>query len=181
VVAHDYGGAVALRTHLLHESRFASLALVDVVALRPWGSPFFRLVAEHSGVFAALPATVHEGALRAYIAGASYVGLRPEHADALVAPWLGPEGQAAFYAQIAQADERLTAEIEPRLGCIDMPVTVIWGREDAWLPVDQAHRLAGMIPNAALHLIEGAGHLIQLDRPVELATRLGASMSDRAR
>lgn len=42
VVAHDYGGAVALRAHLLHGASYASLALVDVVALRPWGSDSSR-------------------------------------------------------------------------------------------------------------------------------------------
>jgi len=61
VVAHDYGGAVALRTHLLHGRPFASLALVDVVALAPWGSDFFRLMRENADVFTALPGAVHEG------------------------------------------------------------------------------------------------------------------------
>ena len=92
VVAHDYGGAVALRAYLLHDARFASLALVDVVALSPWGSEFFRLVREHPDVFGALPAAVHEGALRAYIAGASHRGVLPAAMDALVAPWLGEVG-----------------------------------------------------------------------------------------
>ncbi|MGH3658366.1 MAG: alpha/beta fold hydrolase, partial [Micromonosporaceae bacterium] len=35
VVAHDFGGAVALRTHLLHHARYRRLALVDPVALAP--------------------------------------------------------------------------------------------------------------------------------------------------
>ena len=38
-VAHDIGGAIALRAHLLHGRAVASLALLDVVALAPWGSP----------------------------------------------------------------------------------------------------------------------------------------------
>lgn len=33
VVAHDYGGAVSLRAHLLHGARYRSLALVDVCPL----------------------------------------------------------------------------------------------------------------------------------------------------
>jgi pimeloyl-ACP methyl ester carboxylesterase len=37
IVAHDYGGVVALRAHLLHGRSYACLALVDVVALAPWG------------------------------------------------------------------------------------------------------------------------------------------------
>ena len=55
MVAHDYGGAVALRAHLLHHAEYNSLALVDVVALAPRGSEFFRLVADNSAVFAWIP------------------------------------------------------------------------------------------------------------------------------
>jgi len=113
VGTHDFGGAVALRAHLLHDRAFASLALVDVVALRPWGSAFFRLVRDHAAVFAALPASVHEGAVRAYVGGASHGGLTPDVVDALTAPWLGEAGQAAFYRQIAEADEAYTDQVEP--------------------------------------------------------------------
>ena len=88
VVAHDYGGAVALRARLLHGARFASLALADVVALAPWGSDFFRLVRDHHEVFIQLPATVHAAALRAYIASASYAGLTTDQVGNLADPWL---------------------------------------------------------------------------------------------
>jgi pimeloyl-ACP methyl ester carboxylesterase len=172
VVAHDYGGAVALRAHLLHRRAYASLALVDVVALAPWGSDYFRLVREHADVFTALPPEVHEGALRAYISGASHRGLRRDELDRLVAPWLGDEGQAAFYRQVAQADQAYTDEIEPAYGDIDVPVLVVWGSDDTWIPVDRAHRLASVIPGAELRLVEDAGHLIQLDQPAALATIL---------
>ena len=77
-------------------------------------------------------------------------------------------GQAAFYRQIAEADQRFTDEIEPLYPSIDLPALVVWGTEDTWIPVDRAHRLARLIPGAELKLIENAGHLIQLDRPDEL-------------
>ena len=89
VVAHDYGGAVALRAHLLHGAAYRSLALVDVVALAPWGSDFFRLVAANAAVFAALPAALHEALVREYVAGAAHRPLRADDLDGLVAPWLG--------------------------------------------------------------------------------------------
>lgn len=167
VVAHDYGGAVALRAHLLHGVEVRSLALVDVVALRPWGSPFFRLAAENAATFAALPANLHEALLREYISGASAPGLRPDVLDELVAPWLG-EGQPAFYRQVTQADGRFTAEIEPRYAEIDVPTLIVWGSEDYWIPPDRAQRLHAAIPNSILHYIDGAGHLVQEDRPAEL-------------
>jgi len=172
VVAHDFGGAVALRAHLLHKARFESMALVDVVALAPWGSDFFRLVREHADVFSALPSAVHEGALRAYIAAASHVGLTPTAMESLVAPWIDGPGQAAFYRQIAQADQTYTDEIEGRYPELDVPVLVVWGCQDTWIPVDRAHRLIELIPGAQLRLIDGAGHLIRLDQPEALATTL---------
>lgn len=172
VVAHDYGGAVALRAHLLHGSRLASLALVDVVAVAPWGSDFFRLVGRYPDVFGALPAAMHEGALRRYVAGASHVGLTPEQEDALVGPWLGDVGQAAFYRQIAQADQAHTDAIEPLYRSLDLPVLVVWGREDAWIPLSRAHQLADVIPGARLEVVDDAGHLVHFDQPVRLATIL---------
>jgi pimeloyl-ACP methyl ester carboxylesterase len=39
VVAHDIGGATALRAHLLNHRPVAALALIDVVALAPWARP----------------------------------------------------------------------------------------------------------------------------------------------
>lgn len=172
VIAHDFGGAVALRARLLHGARYSSLCLVDVVALSPWGSPFFQLVREHADVFAQLPAAVHDGAVRAYIAGASHKGLTSAALDALTAPWTGLEGQAAFYRQISQADERYTDEIEPLYDTLTEPVHIIWGAEDTWIPADRAARLHNAVPGSTLRYIPDAGHLIQLDAPTRLATQL---------
>jgi pimeloyl-ACP methyl ester carboxylesterase len=173
VVAHDFGGAVSLRALLLQGASYASLALVDVVALRPWGSPFFRLVHDHADVVTQLPPAIHRGVVEAYVRGASHRGLSEDQLETLAGPWSDAEGQRAFYAQIAQADERFTDEVEPLLGDIAIPVQVVWGSEDTWIPVDRAHRLHTAIPGATLRLIEEAGHLIQYDATDELADVLG--------
>lgn len=173
VVAHDVGGAVALRALLLHGARYASLCLVDVVALRPWGSPFFRLVREHADVFTQLPAAAHRGLVEGYVRTASHVGLRGADLDALVRPWTGAEGRSAFYRQVAQADERHTDEVEPLYGTLTEPVTIVWGgAQDAWLPVEHAERLGALVPHASVHVLPDAGHLVQLDAPAALAAEL---------
>ena len=51
-------------------------------------------------------------------------------------------------------------------------MTVLWGTEDTWIPVMTGERLAAGIPGATLTRVDGAGHLIQLDAPVALATAL---------
>jgi pimeloyl-ACP methyl ester carboxylesterase len=181
VVAHDIGGAVALRARLLHEAAYASLCLVDVVALRPWGSPFFRLVQEHAAVFTQLPPRVHRGVVEAYVSGAAHTDLASEDLSRLVDPWTTADGLPAFYRQIAQADERFTEELEPLLDQLTEPVHVIWGAEDTWIPVDRAHRLQSMIPGATVRVLAGAGHLIQLDAPEALTAELAAWLSHVAR
>jgi pimeloyl-ACP methyl ester carboxylesterase len=180
IIAHDIGGAAALRAHLLHDRPVAALALVDVVALAPWGSPFYRLVGEHQAVFEQLPAAIHEGVLRAYVATAQPRPLERDLEDALIAPWLGSAGQSAFYRQIAQGHQRDTDEIEPLYGQITAPTLVVWGEADPWLPLAQGRELARRIPGARLAIVPGAGHLVQEDQPDELARLLGEHLSDHA-
>lgn len=177
VVAHDIGGAATLRAHLLHGRPMAALALIDVVALRPWGSPFFRLVRDHNAVFEQLAAAIHEGVLRAYVGTAQVGALERDVEDGLVSPWLGRVGQSAFYRQIAQADERHTDEIEPLYGRVAAPTLVVWGEDDRWIPAQRGRELARRIPGARLELLPAAGHLVQEDQPEELARLLGRHLS----
>lgn len=172
VVAHDFGGAVALRAHLLHGARYRALALVDPVALAPWGSPFFRLVREHAEVFEQLPPPLHQALVREYVGSASGRGLHPAVLDRLVQPWLGDPGQAAFYRQIAQADQRYTDEVQDRYAEIAIPTLICWGQNDTWIPPEKGRELAALIPDAQLEPIADAGHLVQEDAPAELTAVL---------
>ncbi|WP_159943257.1 MULTISPECIES: alpha/beta fold hydrolase [unclassified Nocardiopsis] len=172
VVAHDFGGAVALRAAVLDKVAYARLALVDAVSVRPWGSDFFRLVNANADVFAALPPHLHEALVGAYVSSAAHTPLRADTLAALVEPWLGTEGQPAFYRQIAQADERHTAEVEDGYADLDLPVLVLWGEQDTWLPLDRGRTLAAAVPGARLRTLPGAGHLVQEDVPAELTAAL---------
>lgn len=172
VVAHDFGGAVSLRAHLLHGARYRALALVDPVALAPWGSPAFRLLGENADVFEQLPPALHQALVREYVSSASGPGLHPAVLDRLVQPWLGEHGQPAFYRQIAQADQLHTDEVQERYGEIRIPTLVCWGEEDSWIPLAKGRELAGLIPAARFEPIAGAGHLVQEDAPAELTAVL---------
>ncbi|WP_156726226.1 alpha/beta fold hydrolase [Streptomyces apocyni] len=172
VAAHDFGGCVALRAHLLHGARYSRLALVDPVALAPWGSPTYRHLGAHAEVFEQLPPALHRALVREYVGSASHQGLRPAVLDRLVDPWCTAEGQRAFYRQIAQNDQRFTDEIQGRYGELELPVLICWGTEDSWIPVAKGHELAKGIPGAELRLIAGAGHLVQEDAPAELTAEL---------
>ncbi|WP_099021710.1 alpha/beta fold hydrolase [Mycolicibacterium palauense] len=179
VVAHDIGGAVALGAHLLHHRDYAGMYLWDPVVLEPWGSAFFRLVAEHGAVFAALPAGLHAALVREYIGGAARHRLGPDWVDALTGPWTdgGDQvgGQAAFYRQIAALRSEHTRPIAERLDRVRCPVALGWGRADPWIPAEQALRLQRALPGAApLTMLDDVGHLA----PVEAPSLVAAAIDD---
>lgn len=165
VVAHDFGGTTALRTHLLDRRDYRTLTLIDPVAIRPWGSPFVQTARDYEKVFAGLPAYIHEAILCAYLGGAVFHALREEEMALYTKPWLGEIGQAAFYRQIAQMSDRFTDEIENRFGEMRCPVTILWGKDDDWIPVERGEELARRIPHASFRVVPEAKHLMQEDAP----------------
>jgi pimeloyl-ACP methyl ester carboxylesterase len=178
VVGHDFGGAITLRTHLLEERDFRAMALIDAVALSPWGSPFYRLVQDHVGVFRQMPAYMHEAMVAAYVRDATYQPMDDAALKPYIEPWLGAEGQEAFYRQIYQNDPRYTDEVQPLYARIKRPVMIMWGEQDRWIPLEKGQRLHKAIPGSQLKTIPRCAHLAQEDAPdtvVEYLTDFFAS------
>jgi pimeloyl-ACP methyl ester carboxylesterase len=172
VVGHDFGGATVLRTHLLNQRDVNRIVLIDPVAVAPWGSPFFQHVRKHESAFAGVPDYIHEAIVRAYVKTAAFESIEGAALDRIVLPWIEPGGKAAFYRQIAQADQRYTDEVQPLYGQITKPVLILWGCEDKWIPLEQGKVLRDMIPGSVLHLITDAGHLVIEEKPGRLVERI---------
>ncbi|MBZ9738683.1 alpha/beta fold hydrolase [Mesorhizobium sp. CO1-1-4] len=172
VVGHDFGGATVLRAHLLGKRNYRSMTLIDPVAVAPWGTPLIRHARQHEAVFAGLPAYVHEAIVPAYIAGSAHQTLPAATMALYAAPWFGEQGQAAFYRQVAQMDERYTDEVEPRYAEIRCPILILWGELDRWISVEHGRTLARKIPGSTLKIIPGAGHIVQEDAPEAVVAAL---------
>lgn len=174
VIAHDVGGAVALRALLLEGAEYGDLTLVDAVGGGAWGTGYFKLIRENAHVFEQLPDYAHEALVASHLRHATHTGYRPGVLDAYLDPWRGPEGQAAFYRQYRQFEQSQTDELEPLLGLVAVPTRIIWGREDRLLPTEFAEYLRTRIPHAELIWVDGAGHTIQEDTPARLLSHLAA-------
>ena len=60
--------------------------------------------------------------------------------------------------------------ISTRLHRVTCPVTLVWGSEDAIIPPTYLQRWAAALPNVAgTHVVDGAGHHAEWDRPTEVA------------
>ena len=172
IIGHDFGGTTVLRTHLINKRDFDKIVLIDPVAISPWGSPFFMHVKAYETAFAGVPDYIHEAIVRAYVKTAAFKPIDDAILKMIVRPWTGPDGKAAFYRQIAQANSGYTDEVQPLYARISRPVLILWGREDAWIPLERGKILHGMIPGSILHVIQDAGHLVIEEQPDQLTEKI---------
>jgi len=160
LVGHSMGGAVALQAALSRPGRAASLTLVASGGLGEEADTGFvdRLLAARD------PDTLA-------------AALRPLYADPrLVTPALGELVLAALSGPgIRETLRRLADQcftpgrqrlvLRDRLAELTIPVQVLWGTDDAILPVGQAR---GLPPAVAVHLFPGQGHMLPIEAPAEV-------------
>lgn len=169
---HDIGGAIVLRTHLLHERSLRRVALLDAVVLAPWITPTTRHIQAHLEMYRTMPSHIFDLITAGHLRTAVHRDLDENAFTAYHGRWRGVEGQAAYLQKVAQFDEDQTRELEPLLANIGVPVLIVWGADDAWLDPALAHRLGDLIPGAAVRLIAGAGHFAMEDAPAEVTRSL---------
>jgi pimeloyl-ACP methyl ester carboxylesterase len=173
IVGHDFGGGTVLGAHLVEGVEAASLTIADGVVLNPWGTPYSLLVQRYEAVFSALPPYVHRAVLTAHLLAAMSRKPSPELLAALVDPWTGEVGQAAYYPQVSQYDHDFTARLEPLYPAVRVPTLVLWGEEDHWIDTAVGRRISGLIPGARFTALPDAGHFSMLDSPGLFSQHLG--------
>jgi pimeloyl-ACP methyl ester carboxylesterase len=71
--------------------------------------------------------------------------------------------------------EALTVvDVEARLGALTMPALVLHGRRDAISPVASSEKLATLLPDAVLAILDEAGHVPTVTRPEWIAEQIDA-------
>jgi pimeloyl-ACP methyl ester carboxylesterase len=84
-----------------------------------------------------------------------------------MAIWATPGAVAAFYAT-ARAGLSLTGQrvhYAGRLSEVRQPVLLVWGRQDATIPVAHALAAARALPDARLRVFERCGHMPMWEYP----------------
>lgn len=174
VIAHDIGGHAVLRAHLLHNVRYASLCLLDVVAIKPWGSPLLRAIQSDPEAFEAIPPAMFKAMLREYVQNAAHKKLTDARSDEFVRPWTDEpeEGRKRFIRQIRWMTPVHTEEMESEMHRVlatddgsPKKLKIMWAENDNWIPVEIGERLAMLTEASEFVRVPDAGHLIQVDQP----------------
>jgi pimeloyl-ACP methyl ester carboxylesterase len=64
------------------------------------------------------------------------------------------------------------------LGAVAAPTLVVWGRQDRIVPLECGERYAKLLPRARLELVDGAGHLVDMEKPDVLASLVTRFLSE---
>ncbi|WP_208948503.1 alpha/beta fold hydrolase [Segnochrobactrum spirostomi] len=65
------------------------------------------------------------------------------------------------FVQSLDLNPKQFPDFGPRLGEINAPTLVVWGRNDRFVPLDAGLRLIAGIPNSELHVFNACGHWVQ--------------------
>ncbi len=180
VVAHDIGAAVALGAYLFERRPFRRLALLSAAVLNPCVSANSMHVRAHLAAYQTMPAKLYEEIMRAHIPTTMHTGMDDETFEAYFGPWRGAEGQAAYFRFLGQFDESYLDHIEENLSSVEIPVLILWGEEDTWIPLARGQKLKTLMPDAELETFPKAGHFLMDDAP-EVVTRSLAAFVDAKR
>ena len=155
------GGAVVLELYRRHPELVASLILADTYAGWKGSLAPEEVQARVSGVYRALAVPAQEfdvaGVLPGWFAGdapAQFVPLLEE-----MAADVRPASLSVALPVMAEADLR---GLLPRIA---VSTLLIWGEKDARSPLSVARQFEQAIPDAALVVIPGAGHVSNLELP----------------
>ena len=108
--------------------------------------------------------------------------MTPERIDEYVAPLLRP-GSGGRCQATAAARPAPSLGLPGLMARVRAPTLVVWGAQDAWVPVTDADRFLAAIPGSRKAVLDACGHIPQEERPAEddaLLTDFLARVTSRA-
>ncbi len=192
IVAHDWGGAIAMAWAVDHVERLDRIVLLNTGAFPlppgktiPWSLRVARLP-----VVGELAVTwLNAFSLGALVLGTAKAWLPAEARRGLLAPYDSPAHRVAVHRFVqdipltaADPAHAVLARTEQRLPLLaDVPTTICWGMRDPVFDATVLDHLASLLPKAHVHRYDDAGHYVLEDagdRIVPLVTRFLSQARD---
>lgn len=179
LVGNDTGGALSQLVATRHPERLGALVLTDCDAFDNFPPKAFRslTVAAKTRTLTAAMQPMRLRAPRRLPLAFGWLTkhrLADEVLDGWVEPFLADRGVRRDARRfLAALDANLLLDNTARLAGFDKPVLIAWAREDPFFPVEHAHRLAAIFPNARVAEIDDARAFVSWDQPERLAELIG--------
>ena len=157
LVGFGLGGFIAAELATMNPSGLVSLVLVGAAGLQPkQGEILDQMMLSHRKYI--------EESFRDAETYAATFGEEP--ADEVRDLW---DFSREMTARITWKPYMFNRRLEPLLGDVYLPTLLVWGEKDKVVPRACAEQYAAAIRNATTVVVEGAGHVVELEEPDQLA------------
>lgn len=175
LVGNDSGGAISQMVVTTRPERVGRLVLTNCDAFDNFPPSFFKALvalAKVPGALRIVLAPMRLAAIRRSPLGFGLLSHRD--VDDLARQWVSvPGSDPRIFEDLrlltAGFDKRLTLEAAKKLPGFRRPVLLAWATDDRLFPRAHAERLATLLPDARLELIENSRCFSMIDRPERLA------------
>jgi pimeloyl-ACP methyl ester carboxylesterase len=158
LVGFGFGGWVAAEMAAMNQRRLASLTLVGAAGIKP-----------REGF-------IHDPMTESWVDYAQR-GFRDTEHFAAVFGAEPPQEVIDLWDYSREMTARITWKpwmwsltLPTLLRAVATPALIVWGREDAIVPLDCGEQYAELLPNARLEIVEDAGHLVEFEEPDRMKT-----------
>src|SRR5437660_3221272 len=179
LVGHGIGGGVAqvLATRLSRE-RVAALVLIDTIAYEytfapDWPLPNMKEQQEPDRPKETKLEDMIHDLQETLPKGTQNPDRFKQSMNDWISPWDSELGKELLFQQIRLLQPNYSNSVASDLKVMRKPTLIIWGENDAQMPLKYAQRLHRDIPESRLVIIPGAGHLILFDAPDDVARAIG--------
>jgi pimeloyl-ACP methyl ester carboxylesterase len=177
LVGNDTGGALTQIAMTESPERIARVVLTPCDAFDNFLPPMFKglqILARVQPLLTAFVQPLRLRPLRRLPIAFGWLTKRPntdpEVEDAWVRAFFTRRGTRTDVARILRAiDARYTNEAAERLKEFDKPVLIAWATEDKVFPLEHAHKLAELLPDARVEEIADSYSFVPEDQPERLA------------
>lgn len=177
LVAHSYGSRAAFEFAMRHPELLRALVVVDpaldgIYESRTASSPILSGLLSIDAIRYGLVASTMTNPFLARTLLEQFMHRKEAATDAVLAVYRRPGGLRGSTRDFGYwllgfldgADIGRSSERE-NFAAVEAPVAIIWGREDTTTPLSQGEALRTYLPNAALTVMDGVGHMPHIEDP----------------
>ena len=171
VIANSMGGAVALVLAENSSEKISSMVLIDPLAY-PIKLPFFYFIGKTFGkltIHFFSRTLVHQTIKKIYY---NPEKITEDQIDAYWLPYQMEGGREVAVQMLRSFDQDFLQQLCQSYVKMKMPILLIWGEEDAWIPLSHLESLLKDFPHAEQVIIPFCGHAPQEERPDEVNLQL---------
>lgn len=180
LVGNDTGGAICQMVAAWHPERVGRLVLTPCDAFENFLPPIFRplqVLARVPGGMWLVLQTLRARPIRRLPMAFGWLARRaPEREvqDGYLRPATTTPGVRRDLAKVLRGiSTKHTLDAAEALPHFNRPALIAWAREDRFFPVEHGRRLAALLPDSRLELIEDSYTFVPEDQPARLAALIG--------